>query len=211
MLEPRIKRASFFVDGQNLFHSTRNAFGYTYPNYDVLKLSEKICELKNWQKANISFYTGIPDVKIERNWHIFWTRKMAVMKTAMGIKTFSRKLQYTKITGDYSKPSFIRKEKGVDIRIALDVIRAIFDNECDVVVIFSQDQDLSEVAKEVRDIAKKRNRWLKIASAFPVSPSYKNNRGIDSTDWIKIEREMYDQCIDTRDYRPKGGDLPNVS
>lgn len=29
-----MKRAVVFVDGQNLFHSAKNCFGYTYPNYD---------------------------------------------------------------------------------------------------------------------------------------------------------------------------------
>ena len=33
--EPPAIRVVAFVDGQNLFHSAREAFGYTYPNYDV--------------------------------------------------------------------------------------------------------------------------------------------------------------------------------
>ena len=75
--------------------------------------------------------------------------------------------------------------------------------EYDVAVLFSQDQDLSEVAKEIRVIAREQNRWLKIACAFPSSPTIKNKRGIDSTDWITIDRALHDQCLDHRDYRPK--------
>ena len=30
--EPGVKRTIAFVDGQNLFHAAREAFGYTYPN-----------------------------------------------------------------------------------------------------------------------------------------------------------------------------------
>jgi hypothetical protein len=30
--EPPIKRVTAFVDGQNLFHAAREAFGYSYPN-----------------------------------------------------------------------------------------------------------------------------------------------------------------------------------
>lgn len=41
--EPEIKRAFVFVDGQNLFHSAREAFGYTYPNYDVIALANRVC------------------------------------------------------------------------------------------------------------------------------------------------------------------------
>jgi hypothetical protein len=31
--EPAQKRAVVFVDGQNLFHSVRESFGYTYPGF----------------------------------------------------------------------------------------------------------------------------------------------------------------------------------
>jgi hypothetical protein len=87
----------------------------------------------------------------------------------------------------------------------LDVIRGALRNDYDVALIFSQDQDLSEVAAEIRSIATEQNRWIKIASAFPVSPTAENRRGINNTDWITIDRQTYNSCIDPRDYR--GQDL----
>lgn len=95
------------------------------------------------------------------------------------------------------------EEKGIDVRIALDVIRMAHRREYDVALIFSQDQDLSEVASEVRVIAKEQERWIKIASAFPVSPAARNRRGINLTDWIQIDRITYDTCLDARDYRTR--------
>jgi len=71
-------------------------------------------------------------------------------------------------------------------------------------VLFSQDQDLSEVAEEIRVIAREQRRWIKVASAFPLSPTTRNRRGIDKTDWTWIDRDTYDACVDTRDYRRKG-------
>ena len=105
--EPQVKRTVAFIDGQNLFHSARSAFGYNYPNYDVTALAQALC------------------------------------------------------------------------------------------------QDLSEVAAEVRVISTEQARWIKMASAYPVSPAARNRRGINSTDWIHIDRALYDTCIDPRDYRPK--------
>jgi uncharacterized LabA/DUF88 family protein len=122
--EPSTKRAVAFVDGQNLYHSVREAFGYTYPNY-------------------------------------------------------------------------------IDVRIAIDVIRLAHHKEYDVALIFSQDQDLSEVAQEIRAIAKEQDRWIKVACAFPMSPTTHNRRGVEKTDWIQIDRATYDACLDRRDYRPK--------
>ena len=76
-------------------------------------------------------------------------------------------------------------------------------NQYDVALIFSQDQDLSEVADEVRSISVSQNRWIKVACAFPVSPAVSNPRGINRTDWVPIDRATYDACLDPNDYRPK--------
>ena len=96
-------------------------------------------------------------------------------------------------------------EKGIDVRIALDIIRIDHRKEYDVALVFSQDQDLSEAADELRIIAQDERRWIKIASAFPDSPTVKNRRGINHTDRIRIDRAEYDACIDHRDYRPARG------
>jgi uncharacterized LabA/DUF88 family protein len=42
------------------------------------------------------------------------------------------------------------EEKGIDVRLAIAVIRKAHRQEFDVPLIFSQDQDLSEVARELR-------------------------------------------------------------
>lgn len=97
----------------------------------------------------------------------------------------------------------VAEEKGIDLRIALDIVRLAHRRALDVVLVFSQDQDLSEVAHELRAIATEQVRWIKIASAFPSSPTARNRRGIDRTDWIPIDQATHDACLDRRDYRPK--------
>ena len=97
------------------------------------------------------------------------------------------------------------------MRIALDVIRLAHRGDYDVALIFSQDRDLSEVAKEIRVIAREQGRWIKIASAFPSSPMSRNHRGIDRTDWIRLDRELYEACLDPRDYRPPRPSSPEES
>ncbi len=76
-------------------------------------------------------------------------------------------------------------------------------DELDVALIFSQDQDFSEVVDEIKALAHEQSRWIKVISAFPISASSRNKRGINNTDWIKIDRATYDACIDPKDYRPK--------
>ena len=90
----------------------------------------------------------------------------------------------------------------MDVRLALDVVRLALDDQYDVALIFSQDQDLSEADDEVKTISIQQNRWIKRVCAFPVSPTTQNKRGINGTDWIRIDRKTYDACLDANDYRP---------
>ena len=77
--EPAVKRAIAFVDGQNLFHNARNAFGYTYPNYDVQKLARAVCAGHGWTLDHVQFYTGVPSAADDAFWHGFWSNKLAMM------------------------------------------------------------------------------------------------------------------------------------
>jgi len=206
--EPSHKCATAFVDGQNLFHAAREAFGYTYPNYDVLALARAICLAQGWSLKQVRFYTGVPDAGDDPSWHGFWSNKLAMMGR-QGVVVYSRSLRYRNRKvhlPDGTEHTYLAgEEKGIDVRIALDVIRMAHRREYDVAVIMSQDQDLSEVAEEIRTIAREQDRWIKIACAFPFSPTTRNRRGIDKTDWVFIDRATYDACIDRRDYRPKRG------
>ncbi len=203
--EPPVKRTVAFVDGQNLFHSARESFGYTYPNYDVPALARAICKPQGWQLDQVRFYTGMPDPTDDPFWNHFWLHKLAMLGR-QGVLVYSRPLRYrnrrVRLPNGTEHTYLAGEEKGIDVRIALDIVRMAHHNEYDVALVFSQDQDLSEVAEEVRTIAREQGRWLKMACAFPTSPTSRNRRGINKTDWIPIDRIMYDACLDRRDYRP---------
>ncbi len=198
--EPAVKRAIAFFDGQNLFHAVKKAFGYTFPNYDAPKLARAVCHARGWQLEQVRFYTGVPSPEGNASWNTFWTRKLLTMSRA-GVHVFSRSLRYRNKVGSGGAPVLVGEEKGIDVRIAIDVLSCAFRGHCDVALVFSQDQDLSEIADEVRLIAQQENRWLKVASAYPVSAAADNRRGINKTDWVKIDRAVYDSCIDPWDYR----------
>lgn len=211
--EPAAKRAICFFDGQNLFHSAKLAFGYSFPNYDVAALAQRICSDNGWILAQARFYTGVPDVGDKPFWNHFWNAKGAQMGRE-SVVVFTRTLKYRnkEITlPDGTKHTFLDgDEKGIDVRLALDVISLAHKKLYDVAVIFSRDQDLSELADEVRTISQEQHRWIKTASAYPYSPAVSNFRGVNNTQWIKIDRATYDACVDKRDYRPKPISAPPV-
>lgn len=205
--EPSSKRTIAFIDGQNLFHSVKAAFGYPYPNYDPLALSREVCASRGFHLESVRFYTGVPDITDNKFWHEFWRKKLQLLGTR-GIITYSRPLKYRDTLIELKDGTTSRvpvgHEKGIDIRIALDIVRLAIDKAYDVALIFSQDQDLSEATDEVRKISIQQERWIKTVCAFPVSSAVNNSRGINKTEWIKFEKVIYDKCIDPNDYRPKG-------
>lgn len=194
------------MDGQNLYHAAKESFGYIYPNYNILCLARALCEGAGWSLSEARFYTGIPNPADNAFWHHFWSAKLAAMGK-QGVVVFSRPLRYrnknVKLPNGTTHTILTGEEKGIDVRIAVDVIRMAHQGAYDVALILSQDQDLSEVADEIRTIAREQNRWIKVACAFPFSPTTRNGRGINKTDWIKMPKATYDACLDQHDYRPK--------
>jgi len=199
-------RTIAFVDGQNLFYAAKDAFGYEYPNYDVLKLARRVCYDKGWVLTETRFYTGVPAAEDSPFWSHFWQAKLAQMGR-LNVVVYSRPLKYrnavVKLPDGRAGTQLLGQEKGIDIRIALEMVCAAYEGRCDALLVFSQDQDLTEAVAEVRWVARQARREVRIACAFPDSPTSRNSRGIDKTDWIRIDRATYDDCIDTRDYRPK--------
>lgn len=203
--EPSIKRAITFIDGQNLYHSVKEAFGYPYPNYDPLKLSEAVCTQHGFHLEQVRFYTGVPKQNDNTFWHEFWRKKIQFMKTR-NIHVYTRELVYRNQTVQGSNgqilTTLVGSEKGIDVRIALDIVRLAINKNYDVAIVFSQDQDLNEATDEVAKISIEQGRWIKRMCSFPASPVISNGRGINKTDWFKFDKLFYDQCIDPNNYKP---------
>ena len=198
--QPRV--ISFF-DGQNLYRSVKAAFGYTYPNYDPTKLSKFICDKQNWQLTSVRFYTGIPTQKDDPFWNKFWTNKLANLgrQKVVVYKRYlaKREKEIETSSGTISVPYLV--EKGIDVRLSIDVIRMALKGMYDIALVFSQDQDLSEVAEEIYNIAKEKSIYIKMASAYPYNKTFSYSRGINKTEWLPLSKSEYDSCIDPVDYR----------
>jgi hypothetical protein len=200
-----------FFDAQNLYRHAREAFeapgehSYHHPSFDPLKLHLKVAETLGCKPNLTRFYTGVPNVKDQKMWAGYWANRLLALSRA-GVICTSRKLRYhTEVIETENGEQFefeVAQEKGIDIRIALDLIACARRKEFDVAIIFSQDQDLAEAAIELKDIAKTQGRHIRIVSAYPTSPSASTGRGIDKTDWFKMDKDFYDSCLDPRDYRP---------
>lgn len=61
------------------------------------------------------------------------------------------------------RPTHPERKKRIGLGIPLHVLRRAYTRDYDVARVFGQDQDLSEVAAEIRAVAEAHDRWIKIA------------------------------------------------
>ncbi|MDF1734731.1 MAG: NYN domain-containing protein [Minwuia sp.] len=198
--------AMAFFDAQNLFQHAKSAFGHHHPNFDPVKLHQAVCREMGWRPTLTRFYTGIPDPKFSEMWAGYWTSRLLTLKR-QGVHVTTRSLRYrakSMPAVDGGTETFhVPQEKGIDVRIALDLVKCARKREFDVALLFSQDQDLNEVVDEVREIAREQQREIQICCPFPYGPGASYGRGIDRTEWFRMDEEFYNACIDPRDYRPR--------
>ena len=204
--EPAVKRAIAFFDGQNLYRHAKDAFGYHHPNYDPQRLFAAVCADKGGENGGVRFYTGTPAHEHSPMWHDYWANRLLGMRRD-GIIVESRPIRYRRRDVELADGSvetkYIPQEKGIDLRLALDAVRPARVGQLDVAVIFSQDQDLAEVVREVKEIARDTDRWIRVVSAYPAGPAATSGRGIDGSEWYSMDQAFYDACLDPRDYRPR--------
>jgi NYN domain len=154
----------------------------------------------------VRFYTGVPDISREEMWAGYWNNRVLSLKRD-GVSVTTRKLRYRdeviNLADGTQHVVPTVQEKGIDVRLALDVVKLARKRNFDVAVIFSQDQDLAEVVSEIKEIAKEQGRFIRICCPFPSGPSASSGRGIDGADWFRMDEAFYNLCLDPFDYRPK--------
>ena len=180
-----LPRVIAFFDGQNIYHSAKTAFPGAGDDYDPKSLAGLIAQRQGWSLVQTRFYTCVPDPKRDKRRADGWARRLLRMRND-GCVTVSRQVKYS--------PEGVGREKGIDVRLALDLIRLTFDRQMDVALIFSQDGDFAEVAREIRVINGQTTHFVRIASAYPRSPTLRNTRGILDTDWHRFDRADWDSC-----------------
>ncbi len=196
-------RTVVLVDGQNLYHLARRAWApnppdasspYAWPSYDVEKLAHALVARSPGRSlAQIRFYTGVPDPgagSSQSYWHGFWSNKLRYLR--------SRSVYVYR-----GRVSSGGQEKGVDVSLALDLVRATYERRYEAAIVVSQDWDFGPAVRLAKLIAQSQKRSLVFESSFPVGPGTSSRRGVPGTTWVPIDQATYDACHDPTDYRPR--------
>ena len=189
--------AIVFIDGQNLYRSAKDAWRpqpaigpskYSWPSYDVETLATVLTSKTSGRTlSQIRFYTGVPRRDQNAQWHDFWKSKLGYLES-QGIKVYRGKINVH------------QHEKGVDVKLSVDLIRLTYEKQYEVAIIVSQDRDFEPAIQLANEIARDQQRQLIFESHFPVGPGSHSNREIPNTRWMPIDKATYDACLDTQDY-----------
>jgi uncharacterized LabA/DUF88 family protein len=138
---PVRQRVIVFIDGQNMYRCARRAFGWEgqpghYGNFKPIGLGRTVAATgPNRELVQVRIYTGVPTPKHDRRGNSIMQRRMAawIADSPALVQVFPRPLSYPPAEG---------REKGVDVELAIDLVRLALDDEYDVGVLASTDTDL---------------------------------------------------------------------
>jgi len=181
------KKAIVFIDGNNWYHNSRQVVDTKYISFT--KLANFICDHYKYELLQIRYYNSIPDIS-ENELKYYQHMEFLSRLEKEGIKVFKRKLQKNSnkdalnergmivdslILCEKCKPivkencinclgNVSKKEKGIDVKIAVDMIRkCLIESECDVCILVSGDADFIPAILTIRDA----NKEVITSSVFP--------------------------------------------
>jgi uncharacterized LabA/DUF88 family protein len=209
-----IKRAVVFVDANNWYHNVKHWFRPS--DIDICKVVDLVSKMKGLDVLEIRWYASMPSIKDDE---LIYKRQRAFLGNLQkqGVKIITRKLQ--KLSNkeirkkrqefidswelcDKCRPivegSFLdvadhhKKEKGIDVWIAVDMIRkSVIEKECDICILVSGDADFVPSL----DLVQKQNK--DVLSVF--IPRGYSNELRQKFPFLIIQREDLAKCL--KDYR----------
>ena len=209
------KKAILFVDANNWYHNVK---GWFRPGeLDITKISDLISEEKGLEIKEIRWYTSMPS--IDDNPLVYKNQRAFLgYLEKQGVKIITRKLQRLSTKElkkkrqdlleswdlcDICKPivegSFLdiadnhQKEKGIDVWIAIDMVKEAINENLDCAVLISGDADfvpalnlVKEVGKEVLSCSVPRGYSNELRQNFP---------------FLVLKRDKLNKCV--KDYKKK--------
>ena len=158
----RKKRVIIFIDGTNLFHSLWEC--YRTHILDIQELALRLCCV-NRELKQIRYYYS-PFIK-QINSHMYTIQQKYLEKIKVDNNVYIAEGKYVK------KPILLKREtmekikklitpedlwtyieKGIDVKIAVDMIALAFKDEYDVAILISGDSDFVPVITQLKEMKK---------------------------------------------------------
>jgi len=202
-----MKRAIVFVDANNWYHNLKRWFKPS--NIDIKKVANLIAKENNLDILEIRWYASVPDIEDNK---INYMQHMSFLSSLRkrDIKVITRKLQrlstkelkkkredllnswdLCEVCKPIVEASFLdisdhnQKEKGIDVWIAIDMVKEAINENIDCAVLISGDADfvpafnlIKEIGKDVLSCSVPRGYSNELRQKFPFLILGKDKRQI---------------------------------
>jgi len=161
-------RVVVFIDYQNTYMRAREAFGdpntnaFTFGQILPRQLGSLLREKgeavdPNRELTEVRVYRGEPDAQRSPTGQAACQRQLRFWEAQAGVTPISRPLHYRPTAWDgYGKPTaWEAREKGIDVRLAIDMVMGAARDEYDVAVLVSADTDLVPAVEAVFEMGKR--------------------------------------------------------
>lgn len=170
------KKAIIFIDGNNLYHNLKQ-MKIKPSNIDFKKLTELITEHFNLELKEVKYYNSMPTLRDGKDLYFSHLRFIDSLRKIPGFTVYTRKLQVHSTKELLKeKQEFVdsmdlcnnckpiveqnildaignvkKKEKGVDILLAVDLVEFAIKNKADAFIVLSGDADFIPAMKLVKN------------------------------------------------------------
>lgn len=129
------KRAIVFVDGNNWYHNVKKVVKKPRA-LDFEKIGKLVCGRFGLEFKGVRYYNSVPDIDLgEENYYKHMVFLAGLKRK--GVEVNTRRLKVIRSNGKK-----LRVEKGVDVKIASDMIDfCLVNDDCDVCILISGDAD----------------------------------------------------------------------
>lgn len=162
------------MDGANVYRAFRAAFGSA--RYSPLKLAAELA--RGRQLIRTSFYIAAVPQQMGAQLYADQQRFLNNLKQQQGLTVW---------TGRMAQTAGRWYEKGVDVKIATDMVGMAYADEYDVAILVSGDGDLAPAIREVRRLGRV------VENAMPrVRRSWHLLR--ESSKFVEIDQALFERC-----------------
>ncbi len=142
--------AALFIDNSNFYHSLKDARRLPFPPADYDKLFVELKKLK-LELKQIYLYDAVKNSGIEPQQYVGQQKfhqeiRNLVPKWPIQIKT--RKLKYRRIN---KGKDLLPEEKGIDVLLVIDAVKAALSKNVEKIVILSGDADFVPAVRFIED------------------------------------------------------------
>ncbi len=108
----------------------------------------------------VQVYRGKPGWKSAQVLRVSWDRRTARWRKLPGVRVQTRNMRYQPeedpTSGEIRR--WVGQEKGIDVLLAVDLVRGAYNNDYDIAVVMSRDSDLLPAFEEVLRLGKRVER-----------------------------------------------------